>query len=101
MLHFDQAWMLERVLVESGLRSVVSEENVELMQDFQQRLGVLQALNYTDADRTVQLKGRVAAEASTCDALLVTELGMAVMSFDMSCMRAAVKVTWVFFLSRL
>ncbi len=70
----NQALLLEQALTDSGLRAAVSDENVELMNDFNVRLRVLQQLGYIDADRTVQLKGRVAAEVSTCDALIVTEL---------------------------
>lgn len=69
-----QALLLEQALTDSGLRAAVSDENVELMNDFNVRLRVLQQLGYIDADRTVQLKGRVAAEVSTCDALIVTEV---------------------------
>lgn len=74
MEQLDQAHLLERTLAASGLRAAVSEQNVQLMADFQQRLAVLQRLGYVDTERAVQLKGRVAAEVSTCDALIVTEL---------------------------
>jgi antiviral helicase SKI2 len=70
----DQALLLEQTLRDSGLRAAVNDENVELMNDFQQRLDVLQALGYIDEHRIVQLKGRVAAEVNTCDALIVSEL---------------------------
>jgi len=57
------------------LRRLLSDENLDLLSDFEHRLGVLQSLHYVDAqDRTVQLKGRVACEINTCDSLIVTEL---------------------------
>lgn len=48
--------------------------NIDLIADFEQRLRVLEMLSYIDADRAIQLKGRVACEINTCDSLIVTEL---------------------------
>lgn len=42
------------------LKNTISEQNLELYPDFEQRIGVLQKLNYIDEDRILQLKGRVA-----------------------------------------
>lgn len=53
----------------------MSNENLDLIGDFETRMTVLQRLHYVDGtDRTVQLKGRVACEINTCDSLIVTEL---------------------------
>ncbi len=43
-------------------RFALSDENLQLMPEFQQRLTVMQKLNYIDQDNTVLLKGRVARE---------------------------------------
>jgi antiviral helicase SKI2 len=51
-----------------------SNENLELYDDFNKRLGVLRTLGYIDEENTVQLKGRVASEVNTADELLLTEL---------------------------
>lgn len=56
------------------LKYALSDENVTLFADFNQRLTVLQELQYVDTDRTVHLKGRVACEINTCDSLILTEL---------------------------
>lgn len=59
----------------SSLRSLLSNQNLDLISDFETRMRILQHLQYVDAiDRTVQLKGRVACEINTCDSLIVTEL---------------------------
>ena len=38
------------------------KQNADLLLEFEQRMAVLSELGYVDSDRTVQLKGRVAAE---------------------------------------
>jgi len=59
----------------NSLRFALSDENLHLMPEFQQRLQVLQKLNYIDADNTVLIKGRVAREINTVnDELIATEL---------------------------
>lgn len=50
------------------------KKNSELLHDFDCRMKVMHSLGYVDADHTVQLKGRVAAEVNTCDALILSEL---------------------------
>lgn len=46
----------------SHLKSLLSDANVELLADMEQRIQVLQALNYLEADRALAIKGRVACE---------------------------------------
>eukprot|EP00457_Paulinella_chromatophora_P000515 gb/GEZN01000515.1/.p1 GENE.gb/GEZN01000515.1/~~gb/GEZN01000515.1/.p1 ORF type:complete len:714 (-),score=105.05 gb/GEZN01000515.1/:54-2195(-) len=58
----------------SLLQRTLSDDNVELISDFNTRLVVLEKLNYIASDRTVQLKGRVACECDTCDSIIMTEL---------------------------
>ncbi|GBC10110.1 hypothetical protein RclHR1_09340009 [Rhizophagus clarus] len=66
----------ERLLKKNldDLKNTISEQNLELLPDFEQRIGVLQNLNYIDEDRILQLKGRVACEINSADELIVTEL---------------------------
>ena len=47
------------------IKFLLSDDNVALIGDFGLRLKVLEQLGYTDQDRTVQLKGRVACEVYT------------------------------------
>ncbi|ORX54475.1 antiviral helicase [Hesseltinella vesiculosa] len=56
------------------LKLTISDQNLELLPDYHQRVQVLQALNYIDEQGTVQLKGRVACEINSADELLLTEL---------------------------
>eukprot|EP00808_Paulinella_micropora_P031003 g78639.t1 len=58
----------------SLLQRTLSDDNVELIADFNLRLVVLEKLNYIASDRTVQLKGRVACECDTCDSIIMTEI---------------------------
>ena len=51
------------------LRLAISDQNLELIPDYEQRISVLQELNFIDANAVVLLKGRVACEVSL-DALL-------------------------------
>ena len=57
------------------VRRFVSNENLSLFPDFQQRLNLLQLLGYVDKQRaTVTMKGRVACEMNTCDELIASEM---------------------------
>ncbi|KAI8070677.1 NUC185 domain-containing protein [Gongronella butleri] len=56
------------------LKLTISDQNLELLPDYQQRIDVLQQLAYIDDQGTVQLKGRVACEINSADELLLTEL---------------------------
>lgn len=66
------------------LKHQLSANALLLMPDFEKRVQVLQVLNYVDANRTVQLKGRVAREINTSDELLLTELLFSNIFADMS-----------------
>ncbi|XP_033732664.1 helicase SKI2W-like [Pecten maximus] len=55
------------------LKFLLSDESLQLLPEYQQRIEVLKALNYIDANNTVQLKGRVACEISSHE-LMITEL---------------------------
>jgi len=44
------------------LRLAISDQNLELLPDYEQRVGVLRELKFIDENSTVLLKGRVACE---------------------------------------
>ena len=46
------------------LRLAISDQNLELIPDYEQRIAVLQELSFIDANSVVLLKGRVACEVS-------------------------------------
>lgn len=47
-----------------SLRMALSEQNLELLPDYEQRIEVLKDLQFIDDNQTVLLKGRVACEVS-------------------------------------
>lgn len=48
----------------AGLKLAISDQNLELIPDYEQRIEVLQELKFIDENSTVLLKGRVACEVS-------------------------------------
>jgi len=60
MLHGER--VLEGKIAE--LRMALSEQNLELLPDYEQRIAVLKELQFIDDNSTVLLKGRVACEVS-------------------------------------
>ncbi|KAG8904178.1 hypothetical protein FRB99_002126 [Tulasnella sp. 403] len=56
------------------LRHAVSDQNLELLPEYQQRMAVLEDLRYIDENQTVLLKGRVACEINSANELVLTEL---------------------------
>ncbi|KAL8278507.1 hypothetical protein RQP46_009197 [Phenoliferia psychrophenolica] len=66
----------ERILEEkiAGLRMALSEQNLELLPDYEQRIEVLKDLQFIDDNSTVLLKGRVACEINSANELVLTEL---------------------------
>ncbi|KAL1921783.1 uncharacterized protein VTP21DRAFT_10425 [Calcarisporiella thermophila] len=76
---FDEHYFLvhgERLLKQriDDLRHSLSDQNLELLPDYEQRVEVLRRLQFVDANDTVQLKGRVACEINSADELILTEL---------------------------
>ncbi|QPG73026.1 hypothetical protein FOA43_000330 [Brettanomyces nanus] len=58
-----------------SMKLSMSEENLKLLPEYQQRLGVLKELGYVDIEQmTVSLKGRVACEINCGWELVITEL---------------------------
>ncbi|GAA5893928.1 hypothetical protein JCM8208_001280 [Rhodotorula glutinis] len=66
----------ERVLEDkiAHLRMALSDQNLELLPDYEQRIDVLKELQFIDDNSTVQLKGRVACEINSANELVLTEL---------------------------
>lgn len=64
------------LLVEIGkLKRALSDENLELLPDYHQRIDVLKRLRFIDGQHeNVLLKGRVACEINSVDELVTTEL---------------------------
>ncbi|KAI8852185.1 NUC185 domain-containing protein [Chytridium lagenaria] len=58
----------------ADLAFTISDQNLELLPEYQQRIEVLKEMKYIDEIGTVQLKGRVACEINTADELILTEL---------------------------
>ncbi|KAI0347991.1 antiviral helicase [Trametopsis cervina] len=56
------------------LTVAISEQNLELIPDYEQRVDVLRDLRFIDANSTVLLKGRVACEINSANELVLTEL---------------------------
>ncbi|KAK7686619.1 hypothetical protein QCA50_010219 [Cerrena zonata] len=56
------------------LKDAISEQNLELIPDYEQRIEVLQELKFIDDNSTVLLKGRVACEINSANELVLTEL---------------------------
>ena len=48
----------------ASLKLALSDQNLELLPDYEQRIGVLKELKFIDENQTVQLKGRVACEVT-------------------------------------
>jgi antiviral helicase SKI2 len=57
---------VERVLRDNiaNLELQISDQNLELVPDYKQRVNVLKELKFLETNSTVSLKGRVACEVS-------------------------------------
>ncbi|ETN43274.1 uncharacterized protein HMPREF1541_02433 [Cyphellophora europaea CBS 101466] len=58
----------------ASLRQLMSDQNLSLLPDYNQRVHVLSDLGFIDAQSRVQLKGKVACEIHSADELVLTEL---------------------------
>jgi antiviral helicase SKI2 len=65
-------WLV-KVNIES-LKMLMSDQNLSLLPDYQQRTEVLKDLGFVDEESRVQLKGKVACEIHSADELVLTEL---------------------------
>ncbi|RYP13888.1 hypothetical protein DL765_006676 [Monosporascus sp. GIB2] len=65
-------WLIKEHI--SSLRQALSDQNLQLLPDYEQRIQVLKDLSFIDADTRIQLKGKVACEIHSADELVLTEL---------------------------
>ncbi|KAK9456604.1 NUC185 domain-containing protein [Dipodascopsis uninucleata] len=74
-------WHFTQIREESMLRSnieelkqIISDQNLELLPEYEQRIEVLKILGFIDDNMNVELKGRVACEINRSNELILTEL---------------------------
>jgi antiviral helicase SKI2 len=53
-------WLIKESI--SQLRRLMSDQNLQLLPDYEQRIGVLKELGFVDENSRVELKGKVACE---------------------------------------
>ena len=56
----------------AGLQQLMSDQNLQLLPDYGQRIAVLKELGFIDENERVELKGKVACEVSNSSILLLT-----------------------------
>ncbi|PWY74576.1 antiviral helicase [Aspergillus sclerotioniger CBS 115572] len=73
--HFEMQhdeWQVKENI--SQLKQLMSDQNLALLPDYEQRIQVLKDLGFVDEQSRVQLKGKVACEIHSADELVLTEL---------------------------
>ncbi|KAH0556316.1 hypothetical protein GP486_005759 [Trichoglossum hirsutum] len=65
-------WLITEKVAQ--LRQLMSDQNLQLLPDYEQRIAVLKDLDFIDHQSMVQLKGKVACEIHSADELVLTEL---------------------------
>ncbi|KAG2412443.1 hypothetical protein HFD88_010000 [Aspergillus terreus] len=73
--HFEMQhdeWQVKENI--SQLKQLMSDQNLQLLPDYEQRIQVLRELGFIDEQSRVQLKGKVACEIHSADELVLTEL---------------------------
>jgi antiviral helicase SKI2 len=65
-------WLIKENIAQ--LRQLMSDQNLQLLPDYEQRVEVLKELGFVDENSRVELKGKVACEIHTADELVLTEL---------------------------
>ncbi|KAJ1324268.1 antiviral helicase SKI2 [Microdochium nivale] len=65
-------WLIKENI--SSLRQALSDQNLQLLPDYEQRIQVLKDLSFIDTDTRILLKGKVACEIHSADELVLTEL---------------------------
>ncbi|KAL8354670.1 hypothetical protein RB601_004193 [Gaeumannomyces tritici] len=65
-------WLIKENIQQ--LRQALSDQNLQLLPDYEQRIQVLRDLNFIDESSRIQLKGKVACEIHSGDELVLTEL---------------------------
>ncbi|KAL8735712.1 MAG: hypothetical protein Q9181_002715 [Wetmoreana brouardii] len=69
---YHDEWLIKENIVQ--LRQLMSDQNLQLLPDYEQRIAVLKDLGFIDDNSRVQLKGKVACEIHSADELVLTEL---------------------------
>lgn len=73
--HFAMAhdqWVVKDKI--DSIRQLMSDQNLQLLPDYEQRINVLKELGFIDDNSRVELKGKVACEIHSADELVLTEL---------------------------
>ena len=73
--HFAMAhdqWIIKDRI--AGIQQLMSDQNLQLLPDYEQRIAVLKDLGFIDGNARVELKGKVACEIHSADELVLTEL---------------------------
>lgn len=65
-------WLIKENI--SSLKQSLSDQNLQLLPDYEQRVQVLKELGFIDDATRIQLKGKVACEIHSGDELVLTEL---------------------------
>ncbi|KAG5927423.1 hypothetical protein E4U42_002258 [Claviceps africana] len=65
-------WLIKEHI--SQLKQSLSDQNLQLLPDYEQRVQVLKELDFIDSATRIQLKGKVACEVHSGDELVLTEL---------------------------
>lgn len=65
-------WLIKENI--SQLRQLMSDQNLQLLPDYEQRISVLKDLGFIDEQSRVELKGKMACEIHSADELVLTEL---------------------------
>ncbi|ERF76723.1 hypothetical protein EPUS_02262 [Endocarpon pusillum Z07020] len=65
-------WLVKENIL--ALKQLMSDQNLQLLPDYEQRIEVLKDLDFIDEESRVQLKGKVACEIHSADELVLTEL---------------------------
>ena len=65
-------WLIKEHIQQ--LKQSLSDQNLQLLPDYEQRVQVLKELGFVDESTRIQLKGKVACEVHSGDELVLTEL---------------------------
>lgn len=65
-------WLITEHIAQ--LKQSLSDQNLQLLPDYEQRVQVLRELDFIDDSSRIQLKGKVACEVHSGDELVLTEL---------------------------
>ncbi|KAL6874573.1 DSHCT domain-containing protein [Trichoderma longibrachiatum] len=65
-------WLITEHIAQ--LKQTLSDQNLQLLPDYEQRVQVLRELDFIDESSRIQLKGKVACEVHSGDELVLTEL---------------------------